>query len=932
MATIRSATLSMILGCLAAVAAGAEATGCRPPTPDERAWMDAHLIEVEAVALNRTALERVDAERLARGLPPVALAPVADGAEVRGRTVQARGGARALAPAPLAAALPVAVDNSTANAFPPVASQGSIGSCACFSTTYYTMTYMVARARGLDAKGGGSATRFSAKFCYNLINGGADNGSWITSAFAVQQRHGVPHLSDWAYDSNFRQWPTAAAVWRGAIPYRMGDSGSVSAVGTQAGLDSLKALLANGYLLNYATDIYGWQFTTVKNDPATSADDTLAGQQACAWAASDDSGHAMTVVGYHDQVWIDINGNGSVDAGEKGAFKVVNSWGSGWRNGGFAWLAYDALKATSAVAGWSGGSARVPCWWSSQAYWINARPAHIPTALGEFTLNTLKRNQLTARVGRSSTSASTPATLLPSMVSGAGGAYAFDGTTTACDATLVFDLSDLAATAGDRWWLSLADNAAGDACAVKAFRLTDAAGTQLATWAGTSPAGGLPRNADAGTVLAWADQAVVDSTPPGAVGDLTAGIPTVSSVALTWTATGNDGASGTAASYALRYATTPITAGSWAVATPASGLPVPKATGGSETYTLTGLAAGTTYYLALQAVDAAGNRGALSNLVTIATPAVLAISTLATLPTATIGVPYAVNLGASGGTAPLTWSQTGGSVPPGLGFDPAGALVGGTPTTLGVFTFVVQVSDAGTPAQVASRTFTLVVATPAPAITSPLSASATVGVPFSYRITASNSPTAFSASGLPVGLALDAASGLISGTPGVGGSRSLTIGASNASGSGSATVVLTVAPGTPQISWATPAAMVEGTALSVVQLNASASVPGSFTYDPAAGTVLATGSRTLLAVFAPTDPASYGSVSASVTVVVAAGSATSAVVTAAPATMPLSAPTAAAGAGGGGGGGGGCGLGSGLGMAFLALLVGCWARWRRRHD
>lgn len=932
MAAIRSATLLLTPFLLATSAFAAEATGCRPPTPDERAWMDANLIDAEEVALNRTALERINAERQARGLRLLALQPAIDGSEVRGRTVLARGGIRALAAAPLAVPLPEAVDNSTLNAFPPVASQGSIGSCACFSTTYYTMTYMVARVRGLDAKGGGAATRFSAKFCYNLINGGADNGSWITSAYAVQQRHGVPHLSDWAYDSNFRQWPTAAAVWRGAIPYRMGDSGSVSAAGTQAGLDNLRALLANGYLLNFATDIYGWQFTTLKNDPATSADDGLAGQQACAWAASDDSGHAMTVVGYNDQAWVDINGNGSVDAGEKGAFKIVNSWGSGWRNGGFAWLSYDALKTTSAVAGWSGGAARVPCWWSSQAYWINARPAHSPTALGEFTLNSLKRNQLNARIGRSSTGASAPASLVASMVSGAGGAYAFDGTTTACDATLVFDASDLAATAGDRWWLSLADSTAGDACAVKAFRLTDAAGTQLATWAGTSPAGGLPRNADAGTVLAWTDQAVVDSTPPGAVIDLAAGIPTVSSVALTWTAPGNDGASGTAASYALRYATTPITTANWAAATPASGLPAPRPTGGSEGFTLTGLAAGTTYSIALQAVDAAGNRGALSNVVAVTTPALLVITTPSALPTATIGVPYAASLGASGGTAPLTWSQTGGSVPPGLVFDSAGALVGGTPTALGVFTFVVQVGDAGTPAQVASRSFTLVVATPAPAITSPLSASATVGVPFSYSITASNSPTAFSASGLPIGLALDAASGLISGTPGVGGSRSLTIGASNASGSGSATVVLTVAPGTPQISWATPAAIVEGTALSVVQLNASASVPGSFTYDPAAGTVLAAGSRTLLAVFAPTDPASYGSASASVTVAVTAGSATSAAVTVAPAAMPLSAPAAAAGVGGGGGGGGGCGLGSGLGMAFLALLAGCWARWRRRHD
>ena len=50
---------------------------------------------------------------------------------------------------------------------------------------------------------------------------------------------------------------------------------------------------------------------------------------------------------------------------------------------------------------------------------------------------------------------------------------------------------------------------------------------------------------------------------------------------------------------------------------------------------------------------------------------------------------------------------------------------------------------------------------------------------------------------------------------------------------------------TPTITWATPAAITSGTALSATQLDATASVPGTFTYTPAAGTVLGAGTQTL---------------------------------------------------------------------------------------
>jgi hypothetical protein len=63
----------------------------------------------------------------------------------------------------------------------------------------------------------------------------------------------------------------------------------------------------------------------------------------------------------------------------------------------------------------------------------------------------------------------------------------------------------------------------------------------------------------------------------------------------------------------------------------------------------------------------------------------------------------------------------------------------------------------------------------------------------------------------------------------------------------------TGAQATPTIVWPTPAAITYGTALASGQLNATASVPGTFSYRPAAGTVPTVGSNTLSVTFTPTD-------------------------------------------------------------------------------
>jgi hypothetical protein len=96
-------------------------------------------------------------------------------------------------------------------------------------------------------------------------------------------------------------------------------------------------------------------------------------------------------------------------------------------------------------------------------------------------------------------------------------------------------------------------------------------------------------------------------------------------------------------------------------------------------------------------------------------------------------------------------------------------------------------------------TMQMVALKPAPAagvpeITSATTGSGTVGSAISYQITATNAPTSYAATGLPWGLAVNSATGLISGTPAVAGTSSVILSASNSTGTGSATLTFSAIP------------------------------------------------------------------------------------------------------------------------------------------
>jgi hypothetical protein len=110
-----------------------------------------------------------------------------------------------------------------------------------------------------------------------------------------------------------------------------------------------------------------------------------------------------------------------------------------------------------------------------------------------------------------------------------------------------------------------------------------------------------------------------DTTAPGAITNLAVLSVATSSVTLSWTAPGDDGASGTAAFYTIRYATTTITEANWPSLTIFSGAPAPLAGGENQSLIITGLASGATYYFAIKSKDEAGNESGLSNIASAAT-------------------------------------------------------------------------------------------------------------------------------------------------------------------------------------------------------------------------------------------------------------------------------------------------------------------------
>ena len=169
----------------------------------------------------------------------------------------------------------------------------------------------------------------------------------------------------------------------------------------------------------------------------------------------------------------------------------------------------------------------------------------------------------------------------------------------------------------------------------------------------------------------------------------------------------------------------------------------------------------------------------------------------ATCPAGTTGAPYSVTIkpkdGAGCGEAsPQEWTVSSGSIPPGLTFSSngtKGAVISGTPTQAGNFTFYVTVHNPykedppGTivcNGDYSDKKFTIPITPGVPKLTvGPESAAtATTGTPYSLQMTSSVSDAktwSISTGALPPGLTINPSTGLISGAPTTAGTYDFTV-------------------------------------------------------------------------------------------------------------------------------------------------------------
>lgn len=112
-----------------------------------------------------------------------------------------------------------------------------------------------------------------------------------------------------------------------------------------------------------------------------------------------------------------------------------------------------------------------------------------------------------------------------------------------------------------------------------------------------------------------------DTIPPAPIADLRLVSAGSRTAALQWTATGNDGVYGIASAYDVRFSQTAINESNWHQASPAANPPAPAPAGTTESFTVEGLAAESSYYAAVKARDAVGNESALSNVIQFTTAA-----------------------------------------------------------------------------------------------------------------------------------------------------------------------------------------------------------------------------------------------------------------------------------------------------------------------
>jgi hypothetical protein len=208
--------------------------------------------------------------------------------------------------------LPVAVDLS--DRMPPVGDQGGLGSCGAWAVAYAARSYYTGALERRDTH---QATNLpSPSYVYHLAReNGCDDGTNVDRVVGVLRR-GALSLADAPYTDKCLPPAAATSVSR-AHDFRVRGEIRVDV----SHRDDAKGQLARGnpVIIRFHTSTAFQKIRSAETltEPAPPPDDKNVG-----W-------HFVTLVGYDDK---------------RQAFRLMNSWGTGWGDHGFAWIGYDLLR------------------------------------------------------------------------------------------------------------------------------------------------------------------------------------------------------------------------------------------------------------------------------------------------------------------------------------------------------------------------------------------------------------------------------------------------------------------------------------------------------------------------------------------------------------------------------------------------------------
>ena len=261
--------------------------------------------------------------------------------------------------------LPSRVDNSSRSAFPPIYRQ-RYGTCGQYTAAATMFTYEMNVLNGTAADA--DERRFPATFSWNMMNQAKKTGSEAYHGWEVAKRVGLPTIATYGSVERLEvgAWPNGYDVWRDAMNYRVTGYRYTPALTVEqlneargwlydrnqpekAG-GSIGGLLALDGRMGKKQERH--RYTVKVAEGGYEAGEDL-------WKTWGPSGygHGITCAGYDDNVGYDLNGDGritnDVDINgdgevtladwERGAYIVVNSWGTTWSGDGKIYLLYSAM-------------------------------------------------------------------------------------------------------------------------------------------------------------------------------------------------------------------------------------------------------------------------------------------------------------------------------------------------------------------------------------------------------------------------------------------------------------------------------------------------------------------------------------------------------------------------------------------------------------